>query len=111
MSFAQHLIHMGDFNQDMCALIGGVKVPDRAKLMATASKQQIVDHLKESFTFCSTALAGLEDKGLGDTVTFFGSPMSRAGVLLILSGDWYDHYAVTATYLRLNGLLPPTARS
>jgi len=29
---------------------------------------------------------------------------------LVLAGTWADHYAETAMYLRLNGLLPPTAK-
>jgi len=27
-----------------------------------------------------------------------------------LSDDWYDHYGAQAVYLRLNGILPPTAK-
>jgi hypothetical protein len=29
---------------------------------------------------------------------------------LILSGGWADHYAAAAQYLRLNGILPPSAQ-
>jgi len=36
--------------------------------------------------------------------------MSRAGVIIITTGDWADHYSQEAIYLRLNGLLPPTAK-
>jgi hypothetical protein len=111
MTFGQHLVHMGDFNENMCALISGTKAPDHGKLPATAPKAKIIEHLRESFTFCGTVLAKLDDSGLADKVPFYGSEISRASAVLILSGDWYDHYAVAATYLRLNGLLPPTARS
>src|SRR2546429_5700051 len=46
---------------------------------------------------------------LGDQMMLFGNrPFSRAAVLIILSDDWYDHYGAQATYLRLNGILPPT---
>jgi hypothetical protein len=30
--------------------------------------------------------------------------------MLSLSNDWADHYSAAAIYLRLNGLLPPTAQ-
>ena len=70
-----------------------------------------MSHLRSSFAFCRTALAGLTDASLGSMVSFYGSQISKGAAVLILSGDWSDHYAVTATYLRLNQLLPPTAKS
>src|SRR5437762_1785436 len=30
--------------------------------------------------------------------------------LIALANGWADHYSAAATYLRLNGLLPPTAQ-
>jgi hypothetical protein len=30
--------------------------------------------------------------------------------MMILSDDWADHYSGQAMYLRLNGVLPPTAQ-
>jgi hypothetical protein len=29
---------------------------------------------------------------------------------MVLASSWADHYAEAAMYLRLNGVLPPTAR-
>jgi uncharacterized damage-inducible protein DinB len=110
MSFAEHMNHMATFNETMCELIGGAKPPQHAKLTATATKAQLASALRQSFAWCATAVANLDDSKLGDMVTFYGSQISRADAILILSGDWSDHYAVTATYLRLNGLLPPTAK-
>jgi hypothetical protein len=43
-------------------------------------------------------------------VLFGGRPMSRGGALVALGGSWTDHYATQAIYLRLNGILPPTAQ-
>jgi len=41
---------------------------------------------------------------------FGGKQVTRAWLSLVLAGTWADHYAETAMYLRLNGLLPPTAK-
>ena len=30
--------------------------------------------------------------------------------MFVTVGDWADHYSQSANYLRLNGLLPPTAK-
>ena len=39
-----------------------------------------------------------------------GMNLTRAAAVLITVGDWADHYSQEANYLRLNGVLPPTAQ-
>jgi hypothetical protein len=41
---------------------------------------------------------------------FGPKPRSRAETMFITTGDWADHYSQVAIYLRLNGVLPPTAK-
>lgn len=111
MSFGHLVLHVAGSNEFMCGTIAGARVPERTKLQGTESKDVLVARIKESFAFCTTALAQMDDSKLGDMVPFFGGrQVSRAGAVLGLTGDWYDHYSASATYLRLNGLLPPTAR-
>jgi hypothetical protein len=110
MTFAQHVLHMANFNETMCALLSGTTAPAHSKVTVSAPKEQLHQSLHDSFMYCTTALSKLSDATLGQTVSFYGSPITRAKAALILSGDWSDHYAVMATYLRLNGLLPPTAK-
>jgi hypothetical protein len=70
-----------------------------------------VPRLKESFQFCETALAKVDDSRLSEQLPFFGErKLSRAEVMLATAQDWADHYSQLAIYLRLNGLLPPTAK-
>lgn len=111
MSFGQLMLHVAGSNEYMCAVIAGEKMPSRSKLTPASPKAQIVARLKESFAYCKTALAKVDDSKLGESVPFFGGrTVSRATAMLGLSEDWGDHYSATATWLRLNGLLPPTAR-
>jgi hypothetical protein len=50
------------------------------------------------------------DAKLGDTSEFWGDRKAlRACALIALTNDWANHYSAAAMYLRLNGLLPPTA--
>ena len=61
--------------------------------------------------FPSTALAKAEDSKLDDQIQdFTGKQRPRAWAALALAGSWADHYGAAAMYLRLNGLLPPTAQ-
>jgi hypothetical protein len=43
--------------------------------------------------------------------TVFGQKtgMSRGAALVTILVDWADHYSTAASYLRLNGVLPPSA--
>ena len=46
-----------------------------------------------------------------DKIELFGGRKGpRAFALIALTNDWADHYSSAAMYLRLNGLLPPTAQ-
>jgi uncharacterized damage-inducible protein DinB len=109
-SFGHVVMHIAQSNYFLCAKISGQAAPD-VKLADTDGKDKLVAGLKASFEFCSTALASVDDSKLSDPVTLFGNRQtSRAGALITLSDDWYDHYGAQAMYLRLKGILPPTAQ-
>lgn len=110
-SFAEVVIHIVDDNHITCSGIAGVKPDSLAKPAPTDPKDKIVAALQRSFTECDGALAKLQDAALGDTVTYYGQNASRAAAAIGLVMDWSDHYAQLAMYLRLKGVLPPTARS
>ena len=111
MSFGQLVMHVAGSNEFMCATIADTKAPQRAKLAATASKDSIVARIKQSFEYCTTTLASVDDSKLGEMVPFFGGrKISRGGAMMDLAADWADHYGAAAYDLRLNGLLPPSAK-
>jgi hypothetical protein len=113
MSFAQIQIHLANEGNDLlCGKVAGVTPPQRATAAdTTLGKDQLVARLKETFQFCEQAFAKLDDSKLGQPVQLFGpNPFTIAAAMFITVGDWADHYSQEANYLRLNGILPPTAR-
>jgi len=97
--------HLEDANYDLCALLGGPKhsfsakdsLPDTVK--ATWPKDTLVARLRASLRFCDAALARLgkvDDAG-------------RASTLLAFETDLAEHYSQLASYMRLLGLVPPSA--
>jgi uncharacterized damage-inducible protein DinB len=111
MSFGDIVSHLSRGNDFLCGKIAGTTPPKRTELDKGASKQAAVARLKETFQYCESALAKLDDSKLQETMPLFGSKQaSRAEVLFITAQDWADHYSQSAIYLRLNGLLPPTAK-
>jgi len=104
-----HLIKEG--NNYLCSAASGMKQPDVDKFTGADPKDKLVAGLKASFKFCETALAQVQDAQLGDSIDFFGGrKVTKALAGLITVADWADHYSQMAIYLRLNGLLPPTAK-
>ena len=111
MSFAQIQVHLANEGNDvLCGKTAGVEVPSRAAVDTTATKEQLIARLKETFQFCEQAFAGMDDSKLGEPVSMFGMNLTRAAAAFITVGDWADHYSQEAIYLRLNGILPPTAQ-
>ena len=111
MSVGDIVVHLTQGNDYLCGTIGAMKAPDRPKIAATDAKEALMARLRETFAFCDQALSSLNDTALGEELPFFGGrKMTRAAVMTLTTGDWADHYSQYSNYLRLNGLLPPTAR-
>jgi hypothetical protein len=111
MSFAHLVVHITNSNNYLCAKIGDVAAPKAPELKETDGKDKLLAALKNSFDFCTTALEKVDDSKLGDTIQAYGGrDAPRAWALIALTNDWADHYGAAAMYLRLNGLLPPTAK-
>jgi len=109
-SYGHLIMHIAQSNNTFCSKISGQAAPE-AKMSESDPKDKLVAALKDSFAYCTTALAKVDDAKLGEQFMFFGNrPISRGGALVALGGSWTDHYATQAIYLRLNGILPPTAQ-
>ncbi|MGH9513596.1 MAG: DinB family protein [Terriglobales bacterium] len=110
-TFGHLAMHITEANNFLCAKAGDVPEPKTEELKDTDSKDKLVSALKASFDFCDGALAKADDSKLGDPVEAFGGRQQpRAWAWIGLASNWADHYAAAAMYLRLNGLLPPTAQ-
>jgi len=111
MTFGHLAAHIVEGNYFFCASVGDVPRPKMEELKGTEDKAKLVEAVRASFDFCGTALAKADDSKLGDTIQGFdGKPRPRAWAFLALASSWADHYGTAAMYLRLNGLLPPSAQ-
>ncbi len=111
MTFGHLAAHIVDGNYYFCSNVGDVPRPKTEELKGTEGKDRLVAAVKASFDFCGTALAKADDSKLNDNITWFdGKPRPRVWAFMALASSWADHYGMAAMYLRLNGLLPPTAQ-
>ena len=112
--------HLANDNYFFCDQFGDMKAtrPERDtatpdSLKAKWPKDTLVAKLRESFSFCERAFGQVDDAKLADqvTLTFGGNSrqVPRAQMVLFHLLDMTDHYSQIANYMRLNGLIPPTA--
>jgi uncharacterized damage-inducible protein DinB len=111
ITFGHLAAHIASSNDLFCSKAADVPAPNVDEPKETDSKDQLVAAVKASFTFCSDALSKMDDSKLGDTIELFpGRQFPRSVAVLAIASSMSDHYAAAAMYLRLNGILPPSAQ-
>jgi hypothetical protein len=112
ITFGHLVAHMIEANYGLCAGASAVPAPKVDEAKDTDSKDKLVAALKASFDFCGDALGKMDDAKLGEMTAGGpgGQQLTRARFALGIASNWADHYAEAAMYLRLNGILPPTAK-
>jgi hypothetical protein len=110
ITFGHLVLHMTMSNIDLCSKAASMPPPP-LKPMPETDKERLQAGLTRSFLFCEAAMGKVDDSKLGNTVELFGGRQGTvASALISLTNDWADHYSAAAMYLRLNGLLPPSAQ-
>jgi hypothetical protein len=111
ITFAHLVVHIVGSNYSNCSKAADVPAPKLEELKETDSKDKMLAAATASYDFCAEALGKMEDSKLGDSVEGYGGhQFPRAMMALGLASGWADHYAAAAQYLRLNGILPPSAQ-
>lgn len=110
MTFGKIWAHLADANFGICSAIGGMKAPAHPSYKGTEAKDDLVKNLKDSFAFCDTTLAHTDDSNLGADVDLGFMHGTRAFAMFLYVEDLADHYSQVANYMRLNKMLPPSAR-
>ncbi len=110
ITFAHLVVHITESNNAMCARIADIPAPKVEELKDTDSKDKLLAAARTSFDFCTEALAKVDDSKMGDSMDFGRLQGPRAMAAFFLAGGWADHYGAAAMYLRLNGILPPSAQ-
>jgi uncharacterized damage-inducible protein DinB len=114
-TFAEQVKHVAAVNYIFGAAVlqekppvdtGEEKGPESVK-----SKAQIMQFVKDSFTYLHKALGSITEKNELDQVTFFGDmKAARLSVGSFACAHPMDHYGQMVVYLRMNGIIPPASR-
>lgn len=111
--------HLEDANYQLCALFSATPRTMTARdsladtVKAMWPKDTLVARLRASLTYCDNAFAKVDDTKLADELSV-GPPAAgrktvRARLMIVFVADLAEHYAQVASYMRLNGMIPPSA--
>lgn len=110
-TYGKIVSHIIQANFAVCGMLSGNGPGKGPTVTDQTPKDQLAPILKQSFETCQNALDGLKDSSLGETITYFREAKKpRARALVELTDDLEDHYSQMASYLRMNGLIPPSAK-
>lgn len=110
MTFGHLVLHIATSNIELCSKAGSMPPPPLGAAPET-DKNRMLAVLTKSFMYCEGALSRVDDSKLGNSIELWGGKQANVAFALIaLTSDWADHYSAAAMYLRLNGILPPTAQ-
>jgi hypothetical protein len=115
-SFARLFAHVTDDNNGACAAMAGVTpAPPRmdtgaapnwaADKMAKADLQKALD---DSVVLCQKAFASLNQTTMMESAGGRGT-RTKIGALIYNTSHINEHYGNLVTYLRLNGMVPPSS--
>jgi hypothetical protein len=108
-TFARIVNHVTEAQFHACTALNGAKFDAKSVPSDTADKAAILAGLKASFDECDKAYSALTDATMTQMLTL--GPVTRSRIGLAWGNVSHDNeqYAELSTYLRLKGLVPPTA--
>ena len=111
-TLGQILAHIADANYSMCSAASGQSNPSTESLEQTkTTKAAIKEALAAAFAYCQGVYASMSDEKGAETVPFIGGQMmARSAVLAFNSTHSYEHYGNLVTYMRINGITPPSSQ-
>jgi len=109
-SMGELLAHIAGAQYLFCSAAAGQDNPNSEDFEETrTTKAAIAEALEGAFAYCEGVYGHMTDAAGGEMVTFFGTPMAKSGVLAFNSAHNYEHYGNLVTYMRLNGITPPSS--
>lgn len=116
-TFSQQASHIAYVNYMVAAAVLGEKSPSPADEKENGpatlkTKQDVVQYLKDSFTYAHKALATLTNQNATELVqsAFGKNKVARIYMANVTLWHSFDHYGQMVVYARMNGIVPPASR-
>lgn len=107
-TFGQILGHVANSSYAFCSAALGEASPNEENLEERTTKPALREALAEAFAYCDRAYATSDESALALT-TVFGQQRPALYPLVFNTAHDFEHYGNLVTYLRANGLVPPSS--
>ena len=109
-TMGQILAHVAGAQFLFCSAAAGEDNPSGENFEETATdKASIMAALDAGVAYCDGVYANTSDARGQDMIEFFGNEMAVSGVLAFNAAHNYEHYGNLVTYMRINGMVPPSS--
>ena len=109
-SFGEIIGHVAGSQYMFCAAAIGDTARKEDDIEKTrTTKADLVAAMKASTAYCAKAY-GQSDAASRGAITMFGQKQDRLWALVTNAAHDDEHYGNVVTYLRLNGMVPPSSR-
>jgi len=110
-TYGQVLAHVADGQYEFCGAADS-KHDEKNVEQTAKTKPEIIAALKTAFAYCDAIYAGMTDAKAAEMIPAFGGmKITRLSMLDFNVSHTMEHYGNIVTYLRIEGLVPPSSES
>jgi uncharacterized damage-inducible protein DinB len=111
-TFGAFVGHVANAQYMICSRAKGEDNPNKEDFEKTTGKAALVKAITAANEYCASLFSAANDKWMMETITQGQAPnqfqVPRAAVLAGNTSHTNEHYGNLVTYMRLNGLVPPS---
>jgi uncharacterized damage-inducible protein DinB len=109
-TFGQIVGHVAGAQRMFCAAALGEKAANEDDIeKSSTTRATLIEALRQSNAYCARAYS-MSNATAAGTVDLFGARRSRLFVLLMNATHDNEHYGNIVTYMRLQGMVPPSSQ-
>ena len=110
-SYGQVLAHLADGQYEFCGAAAG-KHDEKGLEQTVKTKADVIAALKTAFAYCDAIYAGMTDSKAAEMIPAFGgAKITRLSMLDFNMSHTMEHYGNLVTYMRIQGIVPPSSES
>ena len=111
-TFGGFVGHVANAHYSLCSRAKGEPNPNKEDFEKVSGKAALVKAITAANEYCSSVFTGANDKWMLETISqgqgASAVQVPRAAVLANNTSHSNEHYGNLVTYMRLNGLVPPS---
>ena len=108
-TLGQILGHVADDVLGFCTQATGEEPPTATIEQSVTGKAPLIAALTDSFAFCDQVLSSMSDRTGAELVPFRLGPSPRLSIVYFSAAHAYEHYGNLVTYMRIQGIVPPSS--